>query len=261
MIPKTIHYCWFGGAEKPASVKRCIKNWQKVCPDYEIREWTEQDFDVRINNYCREAYDAKVWGFVPDFIRLWIIYNYGGIYLDTDVQLLKNFDTLLDLPGFCGFESQSHEAEDIYYVNFGQGFAAEKGNPIIGAHLHMYDDLHFLNPDGTQNRLPSPSYTTEILQQFGLNRYQNIQQDLGQLVVFPSDYFCPKSFQTGLLNVTQRTYSIHHFDGSWFDDNQIARKKTRWKKERLHYWLHLPNRLLCGLLGQGNYKKLKKLLK
>lgn len=261
MIPKIIHYCWFGGAEKPASVKRCIKNWKKTCPDYEIREWTEKDFDIRINDYCREAYEAKVWGFVPDYIRLWIIYHCGGIYLDTDVQILNKFDSLLDLPGFCGFETKADISENAYYVNFGQGFAAEKGNPIIEAHLRMYDDLHFVNPDGTQNRLPSPSYTTSILEKFGLDRTRNVQQNLGQIMVFPTDYFCPKSFQTGIITTTKNTYSIHHFDGSWCDDSQLLYKKNRWKKEQLHYWLHLPNRLLCGLLGKDKYEKVKKLMK
>ena len=132
---------------------------------------------------------------------------------------------------------------------------------MIGAHLHMYDDMHFVNPDGTQNRLPSPSYTTSILEKFGLNRTSNEKQNLGDIMVFPTDYFCPKSFQTGIIEATRNTYSIHHFDGSWCDESQIQYKKNRWKKEQLHYWLHLPNRMLIGLLGKSRYEKLKKVLK
>ena len=124
MIPKIIHYCWFGGNEIPENDKKCIESWKKYCPDYKIIRWDESNYDYKKNSYMREAYEAKKWGFVPDYARLDIIYNYGGIYLDTDVELLKSLDEILDCEGFFGFESEN-------LVNLGLGFGAVKGNEII----------------------------------------------------------------------------------------------------------------------------------
>lgn len=258
MIPKVIHYCWFGGAPKPKSVLRCISSWKKYCPDFEIREWSEKDFDVGQNEYTQQAYSIKAWGFVPDYIRLWIVYNYGGIYLDTDVQVLKDLTPLLANKAYAGFE-------DNEFVNFGQGFGAEKGNPVIEAHMRMYDSLCFINEDGSLNKTASPRYTTKCLREWGLQNDTGGIQQLEHITVYPKDYFCPKNFYSGLVNVTDNTYSIHQFDASWYDETAQIAKKNRWKEERIktvkEYWRYLPNRILLKLLGETRYEKLKQVLK
>ncbi len=227
-IPKIIHYCWLGGAPKPQSVLKCIESWRKACPDYEIREWNENNLNINDNIYTQQAYSAKAWGFVPDYLRLWIVYTYGGIYLDTDVEVLRSFDELLDNHAFAGFERGTGD-DDGALVNFGQGFGAVAGNEVIYKHMEMYKDLSFILPDGQQNRVPSPCYTTQILAQLGLNRKNASVQDLGLIVVYSEDYFCPKNFVDGAIQITENTYSIHHFDGSWWTDREremfsLARK-------------------------------------
>ena len=258
MIPRVIHYCWFGGAPKPKSVLRCIDSWKKHCPDFEIREWTEKDFDVAQNEYTRQAYEAKAWGFVPDYIRLWIIYNYGGFYLDTDVQVVKDLLPLCEHPAFAGFENNMH-------VAFGLGFGAEKGNPVIEAHMKMYDNLYFIKEDGTYNKTPSPQYTTQLLKKLGLQEDNGEVQDLGDIRVYPKEFFCPKNFTTGVTRVTNNTYSIHQFDASWFTEEQQIAKHKRWRELRrqdlLYNIRYTPNRVLRSVLGSEHYEKLKKRLK
>lgn len=253
-IPKIIHYCWFGGAPKPTSVLRCIDSWRKYCPDFEIREWTEKDFDISQNEYTRQAYEAKAWGFVPDYIRLWIIYHYGGIYLDTDVQIIKDLSPLLENSAFMGFEDASH-------INLGQGFGAETGNEVILDNMRLYDTLRFINEDGTLNKTPSPIYTTNILLAHGLQQNIDAIQFIDGVSIYPSEYFCPKSFFTGITTVTPNTYSIHQFDASWYTEEQEIAKQARWKRKKreylVDYIIHIPNRILRKLLGDHLYKKLK----
>lgn len=214
MIPKIIHYCWVGNAPKPQSVLYCIESWKKNCPDYEIREWNESNYDFTKNLYMRQAYEAKKWGFVPDYARLDIIYQFGGIYLDTDVELIKSFDELLDQKAFMGFENTG---DGEFFVNCGHGFGAEAHHEIIGAARDLYDHVQFLNEDGTYNLLPSPHYTTQTLKKYGLIQ-ENKDQDLPRMLVYASDVLCPKNFRTGEICKTSRTVSIHHFSASWMDE-------------------------------------------
>ncbi len=209
MIPKTIHYCWFGGKPLPKMAEKCIKSWKKYCPDYEIIEWNESNYDISSAPlYVREAYKAKKWGFVPDYIRLWIIYNYGGIYLDTDVEVVKPLDDLLENKAYAGFETPSN------VVNFGLGFGAEPGNRIIKELMDSYNDLHFINPDGTLNMIPSPELNSEVFRRLGLIE-NNTNQMIGSMRIYSSEYFCPKDMWDRTLKITENTVSIHHFDGSW----------------------------------------------
>lgn len=234
MIPKIIHYCWFGGGVKSECVLMCIESWEKCCPDYEIREWTEKDFDVNSVPYVKEAYEAQAWGFVPDYIRLWIVYNHGGIYLDTDVQLIRSLDLFLDCESFMGFESGIAN-----FVNNGQGFGAVKGNWVIKQLMEHYNGLHYLNEDNSFNRTPSPIYTTEALEKLGLQRSSADKiQYLNGVTVYPSEYFCPKSLETGVMHITENTYAIHHFSGSWLSlEEKLSQKKhlvfTALKKHNL----------------------------
>lgn len=259
MIPKKIHYCWFGGKSKPKSVLRCISSWQKHCPDYEIIEWNESNIDISMNQYTQEAYTAKAWGFVPDYLRLWIVYTYGGIYLDTDVQIIKNFDPLLKHKAFAGFE-----AGDIdlgLFVALGLGFGSEKGNPIIKKHMDIYNEISFINSDGTYNMLPSPHYTTNLLIQYGLDKNANILQNLNDIIIYPTESFCPKRLDTGITKISKNTFSIHQFDASWFNEDEQKIKQERWKREQLDFIKHTPNRILLRLLGKQRYEKLKHVLK
>lgn len=266
MIPKTIHYCWFGTKPLPESARKCIDSWKRYCPGYEIRRWGEDDFDFdALNEYCRQAYEEKAWGFVPDYLRLWIVYTCGGIYLDTDVQVVKPLDPLLEHRAFCGFEKPDDpETAHELYVNFGQGFGAEKGNALIKAHLDLYDGLSFRLPDGSIDRTPSPSYTTRVLVAAGLDRTRNERQDLDDITVYPSECFCPKSFMTGILDITPQTYSIHHFDASWFTDEEQAMKQDRWRaahRAQVRSTLLKPAKAaLRAVMGQERYDEFRRKL-
>ena len=211
-IPKVIHYCWFGGNPLPKSVKKCIRSWKKYCPDYKIIRWDESNFDISENRYAAEAYACKKWAFVSDYARLKIICDQGGIYLDTDVELLRPLDDLLDYQGFLGFQEDNSVAT-------GLGFGAEAGQPMVRAMLDDYRDIPFLRGDGTRDMTPCPVRNTDSLLPFGL-RADGTRQEVCGLQFFPQDYFCPISLRTGELHITNNTYSIHHFDASWMEDKR-----------------------------------------
>lgn len=253
MIPKLIHYCWLGGAPKPERVIKCIDSWKKHCPDYKIVEWNENNLDISVNKFTLQAYEKKAWGFVPDYLRLMIVYNYGGIYLDTDVQMVKSLDSLLKYKAFAGFEDNKH-------VALGLGFGAEKGCCFLKKHMDQYDNLSFIQEDGSINRTPSPQYATQLLKQYGLHDCDGKIQEVCGVTIFPPDFFCPKDFETGLTKITRNTYSIHQFDGSWCTDEELAYKNNRWKEAKKDYIRHLPNRVAMKILGEISYKKLKRLL-
>lgn len=229
MIPKIIHYCWVGNAPKPKSVLYCIESWKKFCPDYEIREWNESNYDFTKNKYMKQAYEAKKWGFVPDYARLDIIYEYGGIYLDTDVEIIRSFDELLDQEAFMGFEETG---EKTYYVNCGQGFGAVPHHEIIKKARDLYEHISFYKEDGTLNMLASPHYTTQILKEYGLLQ-ENKDQNLRSMKIYASDVLCPKNFRTGKIHESNRTVSIHHFTASWLDEKIKKEIKRRQKLERV----------------------------
>ena len=250
-IPKIIHYCWLGGNPKPDSVLRCIDSWRKYCPDYEIREWNESNLDISMNEYTRQAYEAKAWGFVPDYLRLWIVYTHGGIYLDTDVQIIRSFDPLLKEKGFAGFEDDEH-------IALGLGFGAEAENPMITKQMAVYDGLRFRNEDGSYNRTPSPQYSTELMKQLGLHPNNGSVQYIDGFACYPPEYFCPKSFQTGMMKLTKNTFSIHQFDASWYSEEEQAQKKKYWRDAQIDYWLHLPHRIGRKLLGDRLYERIKR---
>lgn len=221
MIPKVIHYCWFGGKPLPELAQKCITSWKKCCPDYEIKQWNETNVDLSSFDYMREAYEEKAWGFVPDVARLQIIYEYGGIYLDTDVEILRSFDPLLCNGAFMGLE-------DGKYVALGLGFGAEKKHPLIKSLLDDYKGRHFRKADGTLDRTAAPLVQSVFFRKVGLIE-RDIQQEFCDAIVYPSEYFCPKSSRTGILNLTDHTYSIHHYDGSWLTDEERAKTLVRYR--------------------------------
>lgn len=224
-IPKIIHYCWVGGNPKPQSVLYCIESWKRCCPDYEIREWNETNYDFTKNEYMHQAYEAKKWGFVPDYARLDIVYEYGGIYLDTDVEIIRSFDDLLKNECFFGFEDTG---DGEYYVNCGHGFGAVPHHTAIRKARDLYKQISFKNTDGTLNLLASPYYTTQSLRQLGLVQ-ENQDQTMQGVQIYASDVLCPKTFRTGQLHQTARTVSIHHFSASWVDEKIKAEMEHQQK--------------------------------
>lgn len=221
MIPKVIHYCWFGRNHKNKDVLRCIESWKKYLPDYEIREWNEDNYDIAKCQYMEDAYREKKWAFVSDYCRLDVIYQYGGIYLDTDVEVLKSFDDLLYNEFYCGFESRDVKVQKRWgmnleqSVNFGIGYGAEMRHPILKEMLDLYDTLNFYNEDGTLNLLSCPVYQTNVLLKHGLIQDGKTQQINGG-VVYSAEFFCPQSnLSEEMLFLTTNSYSIHHFSNSW----------------------------------------------
>ena len=255
MIPKKIHYCWIGGNPLPKSAKKCIASWKKYCPDYEIIEWNETNYDFTQNRYMKEALEAKKWGFVPDFARLDIIYQHGGIYLDTDVEIIKPFDSLLNSKGFAGFESPD-------YVNLGQGFAAEPGNMVIKKLLESYDELKFKNDDGSLNLVASPELNTGTLKEIGLIANGEKQTLEDCFTIYPSDCFCPKSINDGIIRKTKNTFSIHHFDSTWFSEDQQKEKLDRWERKQKRAKQKARRAkvksAVIKVLGEKNYNKIRK---
>lgn len=221
-IPKIIHYCWFGENPLPDKHKKWMESWNRFCPDYEIIEWNEKNYDITKYKYMKQAYEEKKWGFVPDIARLDIIYKYGGVYLDTDVELVQNLDELLWQKGFVGFESDD-------YINLGLGFGAVKGLSIIQEMLKQYEKIEFINEDGNLNLIPSPIWQTNFLKQKGLitnGEYQIVDD----LTIYPEKMLCGKSNQSRRIRLTSYTRAIHHFDGSWLD-GEVKNKVFRFETE------------------------------
>ncbi len=228
MIPKKIHYFWIGGNPKPESVLYCIDSWKKHCPDYEIVEWNETNYDFTKNEYMRQAYKAKKWAFVTDYARLDIIYKYGGIYLDTDVELIKPLDSVLDYTGFMGFDQTM---EKDHYVATGLGFGMEQGNHIIQEMMLDYETMKDTGEEAIKY-VPCPYLNTQVLRKHGLEN-DDIDQMVENIKIFASDVLCPKSYNTLQLHITDRTLSIHHFDGTWQNSKWKRRHKITIRINRL----------------------------
>lgn len=216
MIPKKIHYCWFGRGEKPKLAQKCIASWKKYCPDYEIIEWNEDNFDVNTNGYTRWFYDQKNWAFLSDFVRLYVVNEYGGVYFDTDVEVVQPIDHLMECGAFFGWENASS-------VNSGQGFGAEKHHPAMISMLGEYEKLT-AGEDGEFPVIRCPQLNTQALMPFGLVLDGSLQK-LGDIVVLPVDYMNPYDDPTGRMNKTENTVSIHWYAKSWLSKGRILRSK------------------------------------
>jgi hypothetical protein len=206
LIPKVIHYCWFGPAGIPNLAVRCIDSWKKYLTGYELKLWNEDNFDVYSLPYTLEAYESKKYAFVTDFVRLYALYHFGGIYMDTDVEIIKNLDGLLHLPGFSGFESGTEVPTGI--------MACERHNRWAREQLEWYEDKHFLKADGKPDLTSNVTIISGIMSAngFRLNNTYQVYKDC--MHMFPKEYFCPMS-RTGILTITPNTYCIHHFASSW----------------------------------------------
>lgn len=213
-IPNIIHYCWFGSQHIPDIQKKYIQTWQKLMPGYEIILWNEKNFDISLFRYTSQAYSQQKYAFVSDVARFWILYNHGGIYLDTDVELLKSLQSIVDRGPFMGCEyNQTTHMPMVSLVNPGLGMACYKNHPIFKEILDEYLPKDFDN----QNIETVTKITTDVLTKHGLSLSQDIQK-CEDISIYPSCYFSPKSYKTKQISITPETLSIHHFAASWLDD-------------------------------------------
>lgn len=217
MIPKIIHYCWFGRGNKPALALKCIESWKKFCPDYEIKEWNEDNFDLALYPYAKEAYDARKFAFVTDVVRLYALYNEGGIYMDTDVEVIKPLNSLLSYEAVSGFESPTQIPTGL--------MACREGHPLFEELLHEYDDIHFVRPDGTFDMTTNVTRITNTCAKYGFVPNNQLQTIKG-FTLLPKDYLCPKSYVDKKIYLTDNTICIHHFSGSW---QMNARRRLLYK--------------------------------
>ena len=216
-IPKIIHYCWFGRNPKPELANRCISSWNKFCPDFELQEWNEDNFDITTAPlYVRQAYEAKKWAFVSDYVRLYALIQHGGIYMDTDVELVAPLDAFLKHSAFSGFEDSTHVPTGI--------MACEKDFPLFLEFLRYYDNAAFILPDGTLNTTTNVTTITNICRKKGFIP-DNKLQTIDGFTLYPKDIFCPLDYESGQLMKTANTVSIHWFSGSWQAPEQIKAHK------------------------------------
>ena len=204
----------------PEDVKSYIETWKKYCPDYEIIEWNENNFDVTQNQYCKEAYEAKKWAFVSDYARLKVLYDFGGIYMDTDVEVVRPLDDLLQYNWFSGFESEDR----ISTGTMGAGW----NSTVIKIFLDNYNERHFIKDDGSFDLTTNVEVMTKLLKEKYKVQLNNTRQIFdNNSLLLPFDYLCAKSFFTGEISKTENTYTIHHFKGTWRTKNDIKKDKVR----------------------------------
>lgn len=216
MIPKVIHYCWFGGNPLPKSAQKCIASWRKYLPDYEIKEWNESNFDVNIIPYTAEAYKAKKYAFVSDYARFWILYKYGGLYFDTDVEVIKNMEDIIAKGPFMGCENEAKAGATPAQLGVapGLGLGVNPGLGLCGEILEIYKDKHYILPDGSFSTDTVVTITTEFLCKYGMKNTDKVQEIAG-VFIYPKEYFCPKDYVTGELKITKNSYCIHWYTASW----------------------------------------------
>ena len=232
MIPKIIHYCWFGDKKKSKLVLKCIESWHKYCPDYEFYEWNENSFPIDKYPYAKYCFSIKNYAFLSDFVRLLVVYENGGIYLDTDVEVIKSLNGLLENTAYFGLETKD-------YINTGLGFGAEKGARII---KEMIDEYMNRSSNNTGDYLLEKCtlMNTRVIERYGFQKNGN-QQYILEASILPIDYFNPYDDPTGILKITDNTYSIHWYSKSWMKKRKVIRS-----------WLTKPIHRLLKKLGEQN---------
>ncbi|MFR3139837.1 MAG: glycosyltransferase family 32 protein [Lacrimispora saccharolytica] len=228
-IPKIIHYCWFGRNQLPEDAVKCINSWKKFFPGYEIREWNEDNFDINICAYVKEAYDNKRWAFVSDYARFWILYNYGGLYFDTDVEAIKSFDDILRDGPYMGCEPAKGKDLTLangVVVNPGLGMGAYPGMTIYKDVLDYYNKKHF----DADDLVTVCRHTTTILVQHGFKGINGVEY-IDNVKIYPIEYFCPMNYFTGELSIGDNTHSIHHYSETWHTEREMKFRKIKDKLE------------------------------
>lgn len=236
MIPKIIHYCWFGRGKKSELALKCIESWKKYCPDYEFMEWSEDNFDICSNTYVKEAYESKKYAFVTDYVRLYALLNYGGIYMDTDVELVGNLDRFLDHQAFSGFEEDGFVPTGL--------MASEKGFSLFKELIDYYKDAKFILEDGSLNTTTNTFTITKTVEKYGLEKNGKFQVIEG-FALYPKEYFCPLNDATGKVNATNNTVAIHWFSKSWMPRSIQYRSKI--------------TRIIHRIFGENSLKWVKKI--
>lgn len=234
-IPKIIHYCWFGKKEKPYIVKKCIKSWKDNLNDYEIIEWNEENFDINCNKFVKEAYENKKYAFVSDYVRVNALYNYGGIYLDTDVEVNKSFNDLLENDSIWGFEEKNYIATST--------IGARKGNELIKVFLDDYNGRQFIKNDGTIDTLTNVAIVSKIIKDLGVELNGKFQKIEGVATIYPQEYFSPYDYINCYMKDSINTYCVHHYYKSWLPIR--VRVKTNIKK------------ILANIIGGKNIAKIR----
>ena len=243
MIPKIIHYCWFGGKPLNKLGKKCLKSWKKFFPDYKIIEWNEGNFDINCCQYVKEAYEAKKYAFVSDYVRFKVLYEQGGLYFDTDVEVIKPFDAILINGNFMGCENA---VSDNIAVAAGLGLGACAGLEFYREIIEDYEKSSFYLQNGELNLYTVIDRITDLLYKHGLLNTLEIQCVAG-INIYPAEYFCPININTGKLRITENTYSIHRYAASWCDKPSKFRGKVY--------------RFICRVIGEKFAEKLRKKVK
>ncbi|MEK5104094.1 glycosyltransferase [Cytobacillus sp. FSL M8-0252] len=215
-IPRIIHYCWFGGGEKPELMKQCIRSWEEHLPHYELKQWDESNVDVTCNAYVHEAYQAKKYAFVSDYFRMYALYTEGGVYLDTDVEVYQSFDRFLHYPSFWGFEEGNYIATST--------IGASKGHPLIQYFLESYQSNHFINDDGTFNEWTNVAAITEEMKKKGVicNGQKQVIEEMG--VIFEQTIFSPYDYINCRDLQSDETVTKHHFYQSWLPPHVLVKR-------------------------------------
>ena len=235
MIPKIIHYCWFGKNELPEMANMCIESWKKCFPDYEIKQWDETNFDIEICDFTKEAYKAKKYAFVSDYARFYILYKFGGIYFDTDVEVIRSIGDILEKGPFMGCEkAKPRDRKKIESVAPGLGIAAEPGMYIYKKILEMYEKMDFASWNNTGKRITVVDAVTSLLKEEGFQGGKEIENVAG-INIYSSEYFCPMNYYTGEVTITDKTRSIHHYADSWHSETQrrILKLEQKYGKKSL----------------------------
>ena len=248
MIPKKIHYCWFGKNPKTKLAEKCIKSWETLCPDYEIIEWNEDNYDLSAAPlYVRQAYEAKKWAFVTDYVRLQVVYEQGGIYMDVDVELEKPLDLLLTHSAYFGYE-------DGVFINTGEGFGAEPGTPILRGLMEDYAEIPFILEDGSYDLTPCPKRNTAVFLRHGLKQDDSMQILPGDILILPRIYLCPLDSLMRYRTRSAKAISTHWFDASWRSDRTWA--KIEIGVGLVVYYVKLG---VKKIIGEDAYAVLKKI--
>lgn len=239
MIPKKIHYCWFGGKPLPPLALKCIESWKKYLPEYAIKEWNEGNFDLDQFPFAKEALENKKYAFISDVCRLYALKEEGGIYMDTDVEVLKPLDIFLDKEAFSGFENDDFVPTGI--------MASEKGGQWATDLFHYYNNRSFIKTNGELDTTSNTYIITQMMKEKGFIMNNKFQEINGYVAFYPNDYFCPKSYKTGSIDLTENSYCIHHFAKSWIPFNQK--------------WKNILKMKMMGVFGAKNVQKIINLVK